>query len=450
MKKLLLLLVFLPVLAWSAEVSTVVNSLVDQLAADYTKEAAEPFYSRQAVSIIEIRNTTKEMEDNYIGQGVEELLKNALADSLIFRLVDRKNLDAAMKEVKLSLTGLTEGKDAPVLGKIKNVKLLLDGSVTADGDTIVLNLRLTDVETTEVVAAVSAALPKAALITESSRIAYEYVMANGIGLSLFITPLRYLILNRSEPKAVGDDKIHAGTGGGSLTYRLDKNWKISINADINMKDVFYDLRTIGTMKNLTAYDNVFDTANLTINGFWEKDGSFTNDSSVKSTLAAMGNYYALSQETTTVSFVLSRVFSFGQKLNVSAGIGPHVNFLRYTEVYDNVPILINEGIAFKRYEVVMDFLGLGGTAEINIEYFVLPRFALNLGISGFYSYIFPKSGDNMNARSTTSGEWYYGSSDFSLESFGLNPFMMPDGRMITADIYAPDYLKLQLGASVYF
>ena len=461
MKKFLFLLVFLPIFAYSADISSIVGSLVDQLAADYTSQAGQTFYSKQTVSIIEIRNTTRKMEENYIGQGVEELVKNALVDSLVFKLVDRKNLDAALKEVKLSLTGLTDGKDAPELGKIRGVKLLLDGSVTAEGNSFLISLRLTSVETTEVVSAATAAVPKDALLAESSKIAYEYVTANGIGLSFFLTPTRYLVLNQSPPQEVGDGKTYAGAGGMNLTYRLSRNWKFSIDTDMNMKDVFYDYRKIVDMENLTAYGigsgDVFEASNgLDIVGFWKSDGSLdTNGIStkldVKNKLDDMGNYYTLTQRTTNVSFVLSYVYNFSRNFNVSAGIGPHMNFLRYIQTYDNVPILINEGVAFKRYEINMDFIGLGGTVNINLEYFVLPRFALNFGISGFYSYIFPKSNNNLNAYSPTTGEYYYGSGDYSLESFGLNPFMMPDGRsVLDVALYPANYIKASIGASIYF
>ena len=211
------------------------------------------------------------------------------------------------------------------------------------------------------------------------------------------------------------------------------------------------------MENLTAYDDVFTDAvsgKININGFWERDGSFTAQNDInllKAELDADGNYYTLTQLTTNVSFMLSYVYNFSQKLNISAGIGPHMNLLRYVQTYDNVPILINEGVAFKRYEINMDFFGLGGTANINLEYFVLPRFALNFGISGFYSVIFSKSDDKLNAYSPTTGEYYYGSGDFSIESFGLNPFMMPDGRYVTdVGMFPTNYVKASLGASIYF
>ncbi len=447
MRKLVFLFLFLPVFVFSAEISDILNTLVEQLAEDYAVEYGTNLYSRQTVSIIEIRNTTKEAEDNYVGEAVEELLKNSIADSLVFKLIDRKNLDIAMNEIKLSLSGLTDDKDSPELGKIRGVKLLLDGSVTLDGDNFIINIRLTDVETTAVIASASAEIPKKAMIETSNQIAYEYVTANGIGLSFFITPTRYLVLNESPPVRVGDNEFHSGTGGARLTYRLNRRWKFSIDMDVNVKDVFFDKRTIGSMENLTAFDDVFNSG-LTISGFWEKDGSFSEGSNVETELSGDLNYYTLTQAATNVSFMLSYVYSVNQKFNISAGIGPHINWLRYQQTYDNVPILINEGVAFKRYEVVMNFLGLGGTANINFEYFVLPRFALNFGITGFYSYILPRK--DLDAWSPTTGEYYYETDNYAIESFGLNPFMMPDGRYITEDIYPANHIKVYAGASVYF
>ncbi|MDA3939026.1 MAG: hypothetical protein PF693_06935 [Spirochaetia bacterium] len=94
-------------------------------------------------------------------------------------------------------------------------------------------------------------------------------------------------------------------------------------------------------------------------------------------------------------------------------LGPHLNWLRLKQAYDNVPILINQGIAFKRYEVVMDYIGLGATAALDFEY-------------------------------------YYSTDNFAIESFGLNPFMMPDGRMVSENLYSPNHFKVYLGFSTYF
>ena len=457
MKRFILVFLLLPALLFSVSVSDTVYSLVEELAAEYTSlKIDKPFYSRQTVSIIEIKNASKEAADNYVGEAIEELLKNAITDSLVFKFIDRRALDTAMEEIKLSLTGITDEKDSVEIGNIRGLRLLMDGSVTSEDGSFVVSLRLIEVETTELIATVSRSIPKEDMIEVGKQIAYEYVTANGIGASLFFTPTRYMLVPQSEMVKVGDDMIHGGAAGGRLTYRLGQKWKVSLNADVKYHDVFYDYRTIGTMVNMTELDNVF--AELDILGFWQNDGSLdtslydtspTEDDLIRDYLKNnMNNHYTLSQIANTFSFVFSYVHSFNQKMNISAGLGPHLNWLRLKQSYDNVPILINQGIAFKRYEVVMDYIGLGATAAVDFEYFILPRFALNIGCTYLFSVMLPPS--ELDAQSPTTGEYYYSTDNFAIESFGLNPFMMPDGRMVSEDLYSPNHFKVYLGFSTYF
>ena len=455
MKYFFLVFLLLPTMLFSLSVSDTIYSLVEELAAEYTAlKSEDPFYSKQTVSIIEIKNASKDAAENYVGEAVEELLKNAITDSLVFKFIDRRALDTAMEEIKLSLTGLTDENDSMEIGNIRGLRLLMDGSVTSDDGNFILSLQLIEVETTELIATVSKSIPKEEMIEVGKQIAYEYVTANGIGTSLFFTPTRYLLVPQDEAVKVGDDLIHAGSAGGRLTYRLGPKWKVSLNIDFKFHDVFFDYRPIGGMANLTAIDDIF--FDLDILGVWQNDGSldsyptgsFADEDAVRAYLNAQSNYYTLSQFTTTTGLVFSYVHSINQKMNISAGLGPHINFMQLRQLYDNVPILINQGIAFKRYEVVMNFIGLGATTAIDFEYFILPRFALNIGCTYLFSIMLPPS--ELDAQSPTTGEYYYSTDNFAIESFGLNPFMMPDGRMISESLYSPNHFKVYLGFSTYF
>ncbi len=455
MKYFFLVFLLLPTMLFSLSVSDTIYSLVEELAAEYTAlKSEDPFYSKQTVSIIEIKNASKDAAENYVGEAVEELLKSAITDSLVFKFIDRRALDTAMEEIKLSLTGLTDENDSMEIGNIRGLRLLMDGSVTSDDGNFILSLQLIEVETTELIATVSKSIPKEEMIEVGKQIAYEYVTANGIGTSLFFTPTRYLLVPQDEAVKVGDDLIHAGSAGGRLTYRLGPKWKVSLNIDFKFHDVFFDYRPIGGMANLTAIDDIF--FDLDILGVWQNDGSldsyptgsFADEDAVRAYLNAQSNYYTLSQFTTTTGLVFSYVHSINQKMNISAGLGPHINFMQLRQLYDNVPILINQGIAFKRYEVVMNFIGLGATTAIDFEYFILPRFALNIGCTYLFSIMLPPS--ELDAQSPTTGEYYYSTDNFAIESFGLNPFMMPDGRMISESLYSPNHFKVYLGFSTYF
>ena len=156
MKKFILVFLLFPAMLFSISVSDTINSLVEELAAEYSAlKSEDPFYSRQTVSIIEIKNASKEASDNFVGEAIEELLKNAITDSLVFKFIDRRALDTAMEEIKLSLTGITDENDSVEIGNIRGLRLLMDGSVTSDDGNFIISLRLIEVETTEVIAAVS-------------------------------------------------------------------------------------------------------------------------------------------------------------------------------------------------------------------------------------------------------------------------------------------------------
>lgn len=318
MKRFILVFLLFPAMLFSVSVSDTINSLVEELAAEYTSlKIDKPFYSRQTVSIIEIKNASKEAVDNYVGEAIEELLKNAITDSLVFKFIDRRALDTAMEEIKLSLSGITDQNDSVEIGNIRGLRLLLDGSVTSEDGNFIISLRLIEVETTEVIATVSRSIPKEDMIEVGKQIAYEFVTANGIGTSLFFTPIRQLVVPQAEMVKVGDDMIHGGAAGGRLTYRLGQKWKVSFNVDVQHHDVFYDYRTMGSMVNLTAVDDVF--LDLDILGFWQNDGSL--DTTLYNTGAAtpaeydydirdylknnMFNHYTLSQIGNTISLVFS-------------------------------------------------------------------------------------------------------------------------------------------------
>ncbi len=145
------------------------------------------------------------------------LLKNAISDSLVFKFIDRRALDTAMEEIKLSLTGLTDENDSMEIGNIRGLKLLMDGSVTSEDGNFIISLRLIEVETTELIAAVSRSIPKEDMIEVGKQIAYEYVTANGIGTSLFFTPGRYFLYPQDEAVEVGDDQIYGGAAADRIT-----------------------------------------------------------------------------------------------------------------------------------------------------------------------------------------------------------------------------------------
>ena len=202
---------------WAVDTDCELMNLIDDLARKCT-ETQEELFSKKTVTIVGIRNLSEKAEKNYIGEGVADILKLMIGDSLVFIYVDRDLLEAALKELELALSDLTKESKVQV-GNIENVDLLLTGSVIEEGDDFVINVQLVDVESTSLAAAALVRVPQADLIEESSRIAYEYIVANGIGLGIQLSPFKWSVLPASAVADKGGEELVLDVAAG-LTYRL--------------------------------------------------------------------------------------------------------------------------------------------------------------------------------------------------------------------------------------
>ena len=439
----------LPMFVFAISIEDEIYTLLDDLSAQYMEQQDDgALYSRQTISIVEIENSSPLAEENYIGQGVEEMLKTAIFDSLIFKYVDRRTLDIVVEEMKLALSGLMDEEKAPEIGEIEGVRLLLTGSVREDKDDFIITLHLIDVETTELTGSSSLRLPKEDLIEIGNRLAYEYVMANGLGLSFNATPHRVLTVTQQPMVAVGeDDKIHGGSGGGRLVYRLSRMFRAGLEINTAVYDVYHDNQAFRDARNFPADFLDATTLEKTFVGLWQSDGTLDTigwgDTALDHPL-----YYTISQQNTSANLIFSFVYPVTREFNLSIGIGPSIGWIQLRQVYDSAPTVVGNGIAFLRKNIAMDFLSLGAAANIDMEYFFLPRMAVNLGASYIYSWVFPPA--EIQARDPETGEYYYTSDNRIPGNLGLNPFMRPDGTAITHDMFSPNYLRVYLGFSVYF
>lgn len=80
----------------------------------------------------------------------------AAAASKLWTVVERKDLQAILKELELQLSGLADEDSAAKVGKLLGAEILVSGSVYRKGDRYELFLKLVRVETAEVLAATKA------------------------------------------------------------------------------------------------------------------------------------------------------------------------------------------------------------------------------------------------------------------------------------------------------
>jgi TolB-like protein len=78
---------------------------------------------------------------------VAENLRNALVQHQPFTVIERAQIQQAIREQSFSLTSLVDSNEAVSLGKLVGAKVIVVGSVTKLGDTYTINARFIDVTT---------------------------------------------------------------------------------------------------------------------------------------------------------------------------------------------------------------------------------------------------------------------------------------------------------------
>jgi len=89
---------------------------------------------------------------------INELLKNKKDKG--YEIVERRQLNKVLKQLKLSSSGLLDPKSMKEVGKILNVDSIVTGSLTDLGNDIKVNARIISVESAMIIASASTKIPK--------------------------------------------------------------------------------------------------------------------------------------------------------------------------------------------------------------------------------------------------------------------------------------------------
>jgi hypothetical protein len=326
----------------------------------------------------------------------------------VFTYVDRELLEEALEEIELSLSDFTEGSSVEV-GRIEEVEFLFTGSVIEEGEDFLITVQLVDVETTTLVAVSKTFFAKAELIEVGSQYAFAL--------------------------------------GGRLSYRLSRTWKVGLDVSFATHDVYYDNMPFKDIQNVPqeGKDYAYTLGYITSDGDVVEWGTPEHVATYVEDIAVN---YSISQRPISFSLPFSYVMSFGNRLNISAGLGPTIQLMHYKQIYDSVPVLVGDLVAIRRKEISMWLVGLGAQAGLELEYFFLPRIALNVGANFLYAFLLPPT--ERQANCTTSGEYYYGRDNFSYEAFLLDPFQTIDGRELDENLFSTGYGRVFAGLSIYF
>jgi hypothetical protein len=220
-------------------------------------------------------------------------------------------------------------------------------------------------------------------------------------------------------------------------------WKVGLDVSFSTHDVYYGSLPFSAVQNVPQEGKDYA---YTL-GYITQDGT-VNTTPNQTYIENIAVNYSVNQQPLSFSLPFSYVHSFTNRLNLSAGIGPVVQAMHYQQVYDAIPVLVGDLVAIRRKEISMWFVGLGAMANVELEYFFLPRIAVNMGGSFLYAFLLPQR--ERQAHCTTSGEWYYSRDDFSYEAFLLDPFKTINGDELDENLYDHGYGRIYTGISIYF
>lgn len=417
------------------------ETLATEIALQYKKEHPD-LASKTALAIIPFQNRGKEAKNGFVGEAVTASLKIAFKNNLIFYSVDRENLPRMLKEIELSQTGLVDEKSQARLGAIEGIQFFLVGEITEDADNFIITAQLLDVSTSKVLTSAKTSLDKRTMVKDSEKYTYEYIAANGIGIT-YNTGSKMIDFMDKSYQVVDGGATGQSVTFVNLSYRLHRFLKISgIYNQVNLGDAEY----VGQEVRLQDAKNIRFLENVTNYHYWDHGVIITNGfANLK-----MQPDYSLHPEVTTFSVIPRFVYPLTRRLSLSAGAGPQFSLIKYFQRFANAPHLVEGAVEYRDLNIVNETIGTGVLANGDIEFFFLPRLALNVGCTFVYMAY-----QQRGSKAIINGTTYYRNAEGTDEGygwlindrFGYDPFRTFNGE----DVYVKtSYFQVNAGLSFYF
>ncbi|MBI4979176.1 MAG: hypothetical protein HZC28_16970 [Spirochaetes bacterium] len=126
-----------------------VESLAKKIAVSFSQQAKDRY--RNAIAVFPFSASGKKAEENRINEVIASLLAVEIKKTGTFNVIDRENIDKAMKELELSMTGLASRETALEAGRFISANCFLAGSIAEVEGNYIITARLVDVETGAVI-----------------------------------------------------------------------------------------------------------------------------------------------------------------------------------------------------------------------------------------------------------------------------------------------------------
>ncbi|MEK6796502.1 MAG: FlgO family outer membrane protein [Spirochaetota bacterium] len=123
--------------------------LAQKIAQSFRREAKEKY--KNNIAVFEFSVNGKSAKENGIGNAFTSVLITEIKKTGEFDVIDRANLDKAMKEMELGLSGAVDTATAAQLGKIVAANLLLNGTVSEVENNYIISVQMTEIESGRII-----------------------------------------------------------------------------------------------------------------------------------------------------------------------------------------------------------------------------------------------------------------------------------------------------------
>jgi hypothetical protein len=143
---------------------------------------------------------------------IEELISNTVNDR-IFKIVDRKQLDAIRNELSFQMSGEVDDNSAQRAGQILGAQIIITGAVSKFSDIFRLVVRALDVETAQIIGQFNRNIPNGPMITA---IAQNTTMGYGVATTPTSQPSPTTL--SPTPRTVKAPPPSSGSSGGARIF----------------------------------------------------------------------------------------------------------------------------------------------------------------------------------------------------------------------------------------
>lgn len=142
-------------------------SKMEGSAKSLAKEAGDKSLAGVTLAVFPFQ-TDEALAKKRVNFAVSEIYAEQLRKTGAFKLIERMQLDAVLKEQKIGLSGAVDSRTAAGVGKLLGARLLLIGSVSRMGRSYQISARLVDSESSQVAASDVLEVPIAAFDEEAA------------------------------------------------------------------------------------------------------------------------------------------------------------------------------------------------------------------------------------------------------------------------------------------